>query len=53
MFQLGDTVVHPRDGLCVVEDIRTEEFQTGEPRQYYLLRPLAEGGVTVYLPVDQ
>ena len=53
MFRAGDTVLHPGEGVCRVEDIRTEEFQKGQPRDYYLLRPLADGGMTVYLPVDQ
>lgn len=52
MFRQGDMVVHPREGVCCVEDIRTEEFQKGQPRDYYLLRPLAVGSMTVYLPVD-
>ena len=53
MFQTGNTVLHPGEGVCRVEDIRTEEFQKGQPRDYYLLRPVAGGGMTVYLPVDQ
>lgn len=54
MFQVGDTVVHPGEGLCEVRDIRTEEFVAGQPRQYYALRPLRAGTeTTVFLPVDQ
>lgn len=53
MFRQGELVVHPGEGVCRVEDVRTEEFQKGQPREYYLLRPMAAGGMTVYLPVDQ
>lgn len=53
MFRQGELVVHPGEGVCRVEDVRTEEFQKGQPRKYYLLRPMAAGGMTVYLPVDQ
>lgn len=54
MFQVGQTVVHPGEGLCEVTDVRTEEFVKGQPQEYYLLRPLGkEAGMTVYLPVNQ
>lgn len=54
MFQIGQTVVHPGEGLCEVADIRTEEFVKGSPQEYYLLRPCGiDGGMTVYLPVNQ
>ncbi len=52
MFRQGELVVHPGEGVCRVEGVRTEEFQKGQPREYYLLRPMAAGGMTVYLPVD-
>lgn len=54
MFQVGDTVVHPGEGLCEVRDICTKEFVAGQPREYYALRPLRVGAeTTVFLPVDQ
>lgn len=53
MFHINDIVVHPGEGVCRVADIRNEEFQKGNPMQYYALEPLYEGGMTVFLPVDQ
>lgn len=45
--------MHKSEGVCVVEDIRTERFSGAAPRQYYILRPQYENvSTTVFLPVD-
>lgn len=54
MFSIGDTVMHPSEGVCGVEDIRTITFSGGKPREYYILRPaLEKSSSTVYMPVDR
>ncbi len=53
MYEIRECVMHRSEGVCVVEDIRTERFPGAAPRQYYILRPLYEhGSNTVFLPVD-
>ena len=54
MFGIGDTVMHPSEGVCSVEDIRTFQFSGGQPRPYYVLHPTMEkGSSTVYMPTDR
>lgn len=51
MFASGDTVMHPTEGVCLVEDVRTLQFGAA-PQPYYVLHPTGEkGSSTVYLPV--
>ena len=53
MYQVGNTVMHPSEGICAVEDIRRMRFGTQE-REYYVLRPTMENGSsTVYLPIER
>lgn len=54
MFTVGQTVMHPGEGPCVVTAVRTEEFVKGQPREYYSLQPMGSGdAMTVFVPVDQ
>ena len=51
MFNAGDTVMHPAEGVCHVEDVRTLQFGSA-PQLYYVLHPTGEkASSTVYLPV--
>ena len=51
MFNAGDTVMHPTEGVCRVEDVRTLQFGSA-PQPYYVLHPTGEkASSTVYLPV--
>lgn len=54
MYQIGDTVMHPSEGVCSIEDIRPIRFSGNASRDYYVLRPtLEKGSGTVYLPVER
>ena len=54
MYQIGDTVMHPSEGVCSIEDIRPIRFSGNTSRDYYVLRPSMEkGSGTVYLPVER
>ncbi len=54
MYQIGDTVMHPSEGVCSIEDIRPIRFSGNTSRDYYVLRPSMErGSGTVYLPVTE
>lgn len=53
MYRKNEFVMHRGEGVCLVEDIRTERFPGTAPRSYYILRPVYENtSTTVFLPVD-
>ncbi len=54
MFGIGDTVMHPSEGICGIEDIRLMQFGNAAPRSYYILRPEAEKSSSrVYMPSER
>jgi len=54
MYQIGDTVMHPSEGVCRIEDIRPIRFSGNQSRDYYVLRPSMEkSSGTIYLPIDR
>ncbi len=53
MYSIGDTVMHPSEGICSITDIRTMQF-SGAAREYYILIPSMEkSSSTVYMPVER
>ena len=54
MYQIGDTVMHPSEGVCRIEDIRPIRFSGNQSRDYYVLRPSMEksSGI-IYMPIDR
>ncbi len=53
MYSIGDTVMHPSEGVCAITDIRTMQF-SGASREYYILTPSMEkSSSTVYMPVER
>lgn len=54
MYSIGDTVMHPSEGVCTVSDIRTMQFSGGVKREYYILTPSMEkSSSTVYMPMER
>ncbi len=54
MFCIGDTVMHPSEGVCGIEDIRLMQFGSAAPRSYYVLRPEAQKSSSrVYMPSER
>lgn len=51
MFDVGETVVHPRYGVGHVVKLEAREFERGVVRQYYEIS--IPGGSTVWVPVDE
>lgn len=51
MFNVNDTVIYSPCGVCRIEEITEKDF-SGEPVEYYVLKPV--GGVkgTFYIPVN-
>lgn len=51
IFRVGDTVMHPSEGVCSIEELRPMAL-SGAQRSYYILKPATEkSSSTVYLPV--
>lgn len=52
-FHLGETVMHPTEGVCSIEDLKPMAF-SNQQRLYYILKPITEkSSSTVYLPVNR
>ena len=56
MFKLNEVVIHKSAGACVVCDIVTKNFGTGDT-MYYLLKPkfpnLVNKALEIFLPVEK
>lgn len=56
MFKVNDNVIHKSAGACIVEDIVTRDFGTGD-KTYYYLKPKYPNAVNksleIYLPLDK
>ena len=51
IYSVGDTVMHPSEGVCSIEELRPMAL-SGAQRTYYILKPATEkSSSTVYLPV--
>ncbi|MBR4039618.1 MAG: hypothetical protein IKJ11_05905 [Clostridia bacterium] len=49
--RVGDTVMHPSEGVCSIEELRCMDM-SGAKRTYYILKPATEkSSSTVYMPV--
>lgn len=52
-YQIGDTVMHPNEGICTIEELRSMHFKDTQSRMYYILKPSTEkSSSTVYMPVS-
>lgn len=51
VFCVGETVMHPSEGICTIEELKRMDF-SGSIRAYYVLKPAAEKSSSiVYMPV--
>lgn len=51
MYDINDTVLYGANGICKISDICEKDF-SGTVKKYYLLRPLANEGMTIFVPVE-
>ncbi len=52
LYAVGDTVMHPSEGVCQIAELRDMQFSGNASRRYYILKPATEkNSSTVYLPV--
>lgn len=53
MFETGNVVLHPTEGVCKIDDVRSERFDSSKKRTYYVMHPLyAKIKSTLFVPVD-
>ena len=52
VYGIGDKVVHPAHGAGIVKKVVRRTI-AGEPRQYYLIEPLAHNDMEVMVAVDK
>ena len=50
-FSVGDCVVYAGNGICRINDIRTEKFSDMEERLYYVMNSVYDDKAKFYLPV--
>ncbi|MBQ4264779.1 MAG: hypothetical protein IJB85_04635 [Clostridia bacterium] len=52
VYCVGDTVMHPSEGVCIIDELRRMDFQGTPSQTYYILKPATEkNSSTVYMPV--
>ncbi len=51
MFEVGTYVLYGTTGVCRIAQIRRESF-SGETKEYYILTPVDNPGMTIYVPTD-
>lgn len=49
MYSVNDTVMYSSYGVCRIESIEKRDF-SGEPTEYYILRPVSDDRNTFYVP---
>ncbi len=53
MFEKGSYVTYRSEGVCVIIDIRREDFGAGNGAEdYYILAPISDMKSTVFVPVN-
>ncbi len=50
MYKIGEKIVYPSQGACIVDAV-VEKTIMGKKKQYYVLK-IASGNLTVSIPVD-
>lgn len=52
VYKKGDYVVYRRDGICLISDIRSEDFGGQGIKEYYILEPVYNKNTVLYIPLD-
>lgn len=52
-YKKGDYIKYSSNGVCLVEDINTADFNPkAKDATYYILRPLSASSTTIFVPTD-
>ncbi len=53
-FNVGDTIMHPTEGICIVQEIKSLKFGDPTEKLYYILHPTMEKSSSrIFMPVDR
>lgn len=52
MFQKKDYVVYANEGVCLIDDIRSIEFDRLAAKDYYVLMPIRKNESQIFVPLD-
>lgn len=50
-FRVNDAVLYGTEGVCRITEISEQNFM-GEPKRYYVLKPVYSGNSTIFVPLD-
>lgn len=50
-FRINEAVLYGAEGVCRIAEISEQNFM-GEPKRYYVLKPIYAGRSTVFVPID-
>ena len=51
MFRVDDVIVYGVQGVCKIADTE-EKTVSGVKKTYFVLKPVADGGATIFVPTD-
>lgn len=51
MFNIGDLIIYSAQGICQIDDI-CKKTCFGATKDYYILHPIQDIKLTIYIPVD-
>lgn len=51
MYNINDTILYGKHGVCKIENIVTENF-TGSSMDYYSLKPAYSDNTVIYVPIE-
>ena len=51
MFQVDDVIVYGVQGVCKIADTE-EKTVNGVKKTYFVLKPVSDGGATIFVPTD-
>lgn len=50
MYNINDTVIYGANGVCRIAEICEKDF-SGTSKEYYILRPISNKAMTIFVPV--
>ena len=51
-YRKGDYVSYSCSGVCLIDDIRQESAGKGETKTFFILKPVADPGSTIFVPTS-
>lgn len=52
MYEIESIVMHITNGICKIKDIQEKTFAQNANQKYYVLQPVFETGITLFVPIE-